>query len=119
MIYAGGGTIKAEASEQLAELARKYETEKVKAEIEDIIGLDASDAVLASAKSGIGIEEVLEAVVAKIPPPKGTTEAPLKASLVDSWYDPYLAAIAGGRRCRHCRRRVASADREDPGNAGL
>ncbi|WP_073973716.1 translation elongation factor 4 [Erythrobacter donghaensis] len=69
------------------------EPEKVKAEIEDIIGLDASDAVLASAKSGIGIEEVLEAVVARIPAPKGTTEAPLKASLVDSWYDPYLGVV--------------------------
>ncbi|ASJ91501.1 translation elongation factor 4 [Porphyrobacter sp. CACIAM 03H1] len=69
------------------------EPDKVKAEIEDIIGLDASDAVLASAKSGIGIEEVLEAVVARIPPPKGTTEAPLKASLVDSWYDPYLGVV--------------------------
>lgn len=69
------------------------EPDKVKAEIEDIIGLDASDAVLASAKSGIGIEEVLEAVVARIPAPKGTTEAPLKASLVDSWYDPYLGVV--------------------------
>jgi GTP-binding protein LepA len=69
------------------------EPEKVKAEIEEIIGLDASDAVLASAKSGIGIEEVLEAVVARIPPPKGTPEAPLKASLVDSWYDPYLGVV--------------------------
>jgi GTP-binding protein LepA len=69
------------------------EPEKVKAEIEDIIGLDASNAVLASAKSGIGIEEVLEAVVERIPPPKGTTEAPLKASLVDSWYDPYLGVV--------------------------
>jgi GTP-binding protein LepA len=69
------------------------EPDKVKAEIEDIIGLDASNAVLASAKSGIGIEEVLEAVVARILPPKGTTDAPLKASLVDSWYDPYLGVV--------------------------
>ena len=69
------------------------EPEKVKAEIEDIIGLDASDAVLSSAKSGIGIEEVLEAVVAKIPPPKGDRAAPLKAMLVDSWYDPYLGVV--------------------------
>jgi GTP-binding protein LepA len=69
------------------------EPDKVKAEIEDIIGLDASKAVLASAKSGIGIEEVLEAVVARIPPPKGTVDAPLKASLVDSWYDPYLGVV--------------------------
>ncbi|MFN4038753.1 MAG: translation elongation factor 4, partial [Erythrobacter sp.] len=69
------------------------EPEKVKAEIEDIIGLDASNAVLTSAKSGIGIEDVLEAVVARIPPPKGTVDAPLTASLVDSWYDPYLGVV--------------------------
>jgi GTP-binding protein LepA len=69
------------------------EVDKVKAEIEDIIGLDASNAVLTSAKSGIGIEEVLEAVVTRIPPPKGDRDAPLKAMLVDSWYDPYLGVV--------------------------
>ncbi|KHL25659.1 GTP-binding protein LepA [Croceibacterium mercuriale] len=69
------------------------EPEKVRAEIEDIIGLDASDAVLASAKSGIGIEDVLEAVVRKIPAPSGDRTAPLKAMLVDSWYDPYLGVV--------------------------
>src|SRR5687768_15709631 len=69
------------------------EPEKVRAEIEDIIGLDASEAVLTSAKSGIGIEDVLEAVVKKIPPPKGDRTAPLKAMLVDSWYDPYLGVV--------------------------
>jgi len=69
------------------------EPEKVRAEIEDIIGIDASEAVLASAKSGIGIEEILEAVVKKIPPPKGDRNAPLKAMLVDSWYDPYLGVV--------------------------
>src|SRR5438309_1612256 len=62
--------------------------DKVKAEIEEIIGLDASNAVLTSAKSGIGIQEVLEAVVTRIPPPKGDIDAPLKAMLIDSWYDP-------------------------------
>jgi GTP-binding protein LepA len=67
--------------------------EKVRNEIEEIIGLDASNAVLASAKSGIGIEEVLEAVVARIPPPGGDEKAPLKAMLVDSWYDPYLGVV--------------------------
>ena len=69
------------------------EPEKVRAEIEDIIGLDASEAVLASAKSGLGIPETLEAIVKKIPPPKGDRTAPLKAMLVDSWYDPYLGVV--------------------------
>jgi len=67
--------------------------EGVRQEIEEIIGLDASDAVLASAKTGIGITEVLDAIVAKIPPPKGDATAPLKAMLVDSWYDPYLGVV--------------------------
>ncbi|RYE63643.1 MAG: GTP-binding protein, partial [Oxalobacteraceae bacterium] len=66
------------------------EPEKVRHEIEEIIGIDASNAVLASAKSGIGIEEILDAVIERIPPPKGDADAPLKAMLVDSWYDPYL-----------------------------
>ncbi len=69
------------------------EPEKVRAEIEDVIGLDASEAVLASAKSGIGIGEILEQIVTKIPPPKGDRDAPLKAMLVDSWYDPYLGVV--------------------------
>jgi len=69
------------------------EPEKVRHEIEDIIGLDASDAVLASAKSGIGIAEILDQIVAKIPHPTGDPEAPLKAMLVDSWYDPYLGVV--------------------------
>ena len=69
------------------------DVDKVKAEIEDIIGLDASNAVLTSAKSGIGIEDVLEAIVTRIPPPKGDRDAPLKAMLVDSWYDPYLGVV--------------------------
>ncbi len=69
------------------------EPEKVRNEIEEVIGIDASNAVLASAKSGIGIEDVLEAVVQRIPPPKGDPAAPLKAMLVDSWYDPYLGVV--------------------------
>ncbi|MCB2050100.1 MAG: translation elongation factor 4 [Novosphingobium sp.] len=69
------------------------EPEQVRAEIEDIIGIDASDAVLASAKSGIGIQEILEQVVAKIPAPAGERDKPLKAMLVDSWYDPYLGVV--------------------------
>jgi GTP-binding protein LepA len=69
------------------------EPEKVRAEIEEVIGLDASDAVLTSAKSGIGIEAVLQAIVDRIPAPKGDRAAPLKAMLVDSWYDPYLGVV--------------------------
>ena len=69
------------------------EPEKVRTEIEDIIGIDASEAVMASAKSGIGIDEVLEAIVTKIPPPKGERDKPLTAMLVDSWYDPYLGVV--------------------------
>ncbi|HHI97550.1 MAG TPA: elongation factor 4 [Thermodesulfatator atlanticus] len=67
--------------------------ERVKKEIEEIIGLDASEAILASAKKGIGTEEILEAIVRKIPPPKGDREAPLKALIFDSWYDPYLGVV--------------------------
>src|SRR6186997_3360243 len=67
--------------------------EGVRQEIEEIIGLDASNAVLASAKTGLGIEEVLDAIVERIPPPKGDADAPLKAMLVDSWYDPYLGVV--------------------------
>ncbi len=69
------------------------EPEKVRAEIEEVIGLDASNAVMTSAKSGIGIEAVLDAIVERIPPPKGDRSAPLKAMLVDSWYDPYLGVV--------------------------
>src|SRR5947207_7786075 len=69
------------------------EPERVREEIEEIIGLDASGAVLASAKTGVGIEEVLQALVDKIPPPKGDAAAPTKAMLVDSWYDPYLGVV--------------------------
>jgi GTP-binding protein LepA len=69
------------------------EPERVAEQIEDVIGIDASHAVLISAKSGIGIDEVLEAVVTHLPPPQGDREAPLKAMLVDSWYDAYLGVV--------------------------
>ncbi|ASK87337.1 translation elongation factor 4 [Sphingorhabdus sp. SMR4y] len=69
------------------------EPERVRNEIEEIIGLDASDAVMASAKSGIGIEDILEQIVTRIPPPGGDRDKPLKAMLVDSWYDPYLGVV--------------------------
>src|SRR5205085_11839527 len=65
------------------------EPERIRQQIEDVIGLDASDAVLTSAKTGVGIHELLEAIVTRLPPPKGDREAPLQALLVDAWYDPY------------------------------
>ncbi|MXP65150.1 elongation factor 4 [Roseomonas sp. M0104] len=69
------------------------EPERVKQQIEDVIGLDASDAVEISAKTGLNIEGVLEALVTRLPAPQGNADAPLKALLVDSWYDPYLGVI--------------------------
>ncbi len=69
------------------------EPDRVIEEIEDIIGIDAHEAVRASAKSGIGIEDILEAVIEKIPPPKGTLDAPLKALIVDSWFDNYVGVV--------------------------
>lgn len=69
------------------------EPERVKQQIEDVIGLDASDAINISAKSGLGIPDVLEAIVTRLPAPKGDRNAPLKAMLVDSWYDAYLGVV--------------------------
>ena len=69
------------------------EPEKVKQQIEDVIGIDASDAVMISAKTGQGVGDVLEAIVTRLPPPKGDRDATLKALLVDSWYDVYLGVV--------------------------
>ncbi|AJE45588.1 translation elongation factor 4 [Celeribacter indicus] len=69
------------------------EPERVKEQIEDVIGIDASEAVEISAKTGLGIPDVLEAIVHRLPAPTGDAAAPLKAMLVDSWYDPYLGVV--------------------------
>src|SRR5206468_2777339 len=78
------------------------EPEKAREQIENIIGIDASHAILASAKQGIGIDEILEAIVARIPAPKGDPDAPLRALVFDSWFDQYrgvvvLVHLADGR----------------------
>jgi GTP-binding protein LepA len=73
------------------------EPDRVRQQIEDVIGLDASDALEISAKSGLGVPEVLEAIVARLPAPKGDPDAPLKAMLVDSWYDSYLGVVVLAR----------------------
>lgn len=72
----------------------QVEPERVIAEIEEIIGLEAEDAVRCSAKSGLGIEEVLEQIVLKVPPPEGDLEAPMQALIVDSWFDNYLGVVS-------------------------
>jgi GTP-binding protein LepA len=67
--------------------------ENARQEIEDVIGIDATDAVLASAKTGLGVEDILEAVIVRIPPPKGDPDAPLKALIIDSWFDNYVGVV--------------------------
>ncbi|WP_372662140.1 translation elongation factor 4, partial [Hydrogenophaga sp.] len=67
--------------------------ENAKSEIEEVIGIDATDAIPCSAKSGMGVEDILEAVVARIPPPKGNPDAPLRAMIVDSWFDSYVGVV--------------------------
>ena len=70
------------------------EPERVAEEIEDIIGIEAIDAVRCSAKSGLGIQDVLEELIAKVPPPEGDIEAPLQALIIDSWFDNYLGVVS-------------------------
>jgi len=67
--------------------------ENAKAEVEDVIGIDATDAIPCSAKTGMGIDEILEAIVAKIPPPRGNPTGPLRAMIIDSWFDPYVGVV--------------------------
>ena len=67
--------------------------ENARSEIEDVIGVDASEAILCSAKTGLGVEDVLEAIVARVPPPKGEPDGPLKALIIDSWFDNYVGVV--------------------------
>jgi GTP-binding protein LepA len=67
--------------------------DNAKQEIEDVVGVDATDAVLASAKTGLGIDDILEAIIKKVPPPKGDPSAPLKALIIDSWFDNYVGVV--------------------------
>jgi GTP-binding protein LepA len=90
--------------------------EKVRHEIEQIIGIDAEDAVLASAKTGVGVQDILEEVIRRIPPPRGNLDAPLKVLIVDSWFDNYvgvvsLVRVVDGRMSRRDKVRVMSTGR--------
>lgn len=67
--------------------------ETAKAEVEDVIGIDASDAIPCSAKTGMGVDDILEAIVAKIPAPRGNADGPLRAMIIDSWFDPYVGVV--------------------------
>jgi len=92
------------------------EPERIREQIEQLIGLDAKDAILVSAKQGIGIDEVLEAVVHLIPPPKGSPDAPLRALIFDSWFDPYrgviiLARVLEGRLYKGQKIRLWSSEK--------
>src|SRR5260370_35141603 len=92
------------------------EPERIREQIEQLIGLDASDALLVSAEQGVGIQDVLEAVVHLIPPPKGSPDAPLRALIFDSWFDPYrgviiLARVLEGRLYKGQKIRLWSNER--------
>ncbi|RMW95987.1 elongation factor 4 [Allofranklinella schreckenbergeri] len=67
--------------------------DNAKAEIEDVIGIDASEAIATSAKTGLGVEDILEMIVRKVPPPKGNPDGPLRAMIIDSWFDPYVGVV--------------------------
>lgn len=101
------------------------EPERVIAEIEDIIGLEAHDAIRASAKSGIGVKEVLEAIITHIPAPTGDPEAPLQALIIDSWFDSYLGVVSlvrifNGTLRKNDKMRVVSTGRAyDVGQVGV
>ncbi|MBZ9937141.1 translation elongation factor 4 [Mesorhizobium sp. BR1-1-16] len=91
------------------------EPERIRAQVEEVIGIDASRAVLISAKTGLGVENVLEAIVTDLPGPKGDPDAPLKALLVDSWYDTYLGVVVlvrviDGRLSKGAHIRMMRAD---------
>ena len=93
------------------------EPERVREQIENVIGLDAKDAVLASAKAGIGVQEILEKILTHIPAPKGNADAPLRALLFDSWYDPYrgvmcLLRVVDGQLRRGDKVKFISTGRE-------
>lgn len=92
------------------------EPERVRQDIEDIIGIDASGAILASAKEGIGTEDILEAIVKNVPPPKGKIDEPLRALIIDSWFDPYHGAVVmmrvfDGKVVKGARIRMMSSGR--------
>src|SRR5699024_1140170 len=70
------------------------DADRVAQEIEDVIGLETTDRLLVSAKSGVGVAEVLEAIIHRIPPPAGNAGSPLQALIVDSWFDPYLGVVS-------------------------
>ncbi len=91
------------------------DVEKVKQEIEDVIGIDASEATLTSAKTGVGIVDVLEAIIKHIPPPKGDVNKPLQASIIDSWFDNYLGVVSlirvfNGKLTKKDKIRIMSLD---------
>ncbi|TFZ04055.1 translation elongation factor 4 [Ramlibacter humi] len=89
--------------------------ENAKAEVEDVIGIDASDAIPCSAKTGMGIDDILEAVVAKVPAPRGNADAPLRAMIIDSWFDSYvgvvmLVRVVDGRLLKNERIKLMATD---------